>query len=688
MIFRFQDYRFDRSKYERPSQKWVCGWACEGKGCHLGPDVKGRCITTYECVPLKKGDRWFCARSKSFGGTCQSGPLSDGTCCNPIPSCQPVLSTRAKRGVLARWVSAFVFGMLLLFAAGASRPDLISPGELGSHHQTVSDSCGNCHSAYESGPVGWLRAALSLKGAQDDRKLCLSCHILGENSSTPHGISNEKLSQITEHINNHGGGSNHRDAPAPTRGAVPCAACHQEHRGKDADLTAMSSRKCQTCHSDRFVSFSRGHPEFLHYPFQRRTRLIFDHTTHMNKHFTGKAKDRAPNSCKSCHITGPGGNHMTVLPFKQTCAACHEGQILGESSTGAKGVPFISLPGLDTEGLKKAGIDVGEWPPDAEGEGLNPFMRLLLSANPGFVEIEATLKDIDLLDLSGAGAKKKSAAGRLAWAIKGLVFDLAMKGQQGLRARLEKVLSRKLTEPEFSRMSGQLPVGVVRSAQAAWFPNLAREMARREAGEKPGSDKKTTDEKKDAKEEESEELPSAEEVSVAGGWYVQDFSLLYRPSGHEDRFLRGWLELEDSGSVTRDIFSALSGPKAIGYCGKCHSIDRSGEGTLRMNWKAEVSGEDLKSFTRFAHEPHFSLLDEKGCLTCHKLNSEAKYLDGFKDTDPATFASNFQIISKAVCANCHAQGRVSENCLTCHNYHVGKVMPALTSAAMKIPTPR
>lgn len=543
----------------------------------------------------------------------------------------------------------------------------------------------------------WVRAAFSSNGAADDRELCLSCHNLGKDNSSPHGISREKISKVTARIEKRGGdstlslsgklsGALFGRGGASLSDSIPCAACHQEHRGKDADLTAMSALQCQSCHASRFTSFSKGHPDFSTFPFQQRTKLIFDHSSHLNKHFMGKAKERAPRTCRSCHTVNASGADMTVQPFEKTCAACHEGQIMGKSSSGVKGIPFLELPGLDTESLKKAKIDVGHWPQDAEAEEIIPFMRLLLSADPNYKKVAAILKDVDLLDLSGADAEKKSAAGQLAWAVKKLVFDLAANGQRALRARLEKVVSKPLSDAEFSRLSGQLPVGIVRSAQRAWFPGLDEEMARRESGKKAGSGKKRAGKKKDDEEEEkSEDLPSAEEVSVAGGWYVQDFSLFYRPSGHGDRFQRGWLELTGrSGPVMREVFSVLSGPKATGYCGKCHSIDETGEGALRINWKAKRSDERLKTFNRFKHEPHFSLLDEKGCMTCHKMNPEAKYLDGFKDFDRSKFTSNFSPISKTVCASCHTRNSVSENCLTCHNYHIGKVSPALTSAPIRI----
>lgn len=695
MIQWFQNYKFDQSKYDRPGQKWVCGWAAEGRACHVGPDGGGQCIARHECTPIKKGDRWSCARAKEFGGRCASGPMPDGTCCNPIPPCQPVKSIRARRGAVSGWSVLLVLGLLLLFIAGPAGPEFISPGSLSSQHQTVASSCGNCHSTFGGGPAGWLAAAFTSHSGAKDSRLCISCHALDENSGSPHGLSPQSLAVINKRIvQKRKAGPDSIDMlladSLGLRGehgpdsTVACAACHQEHQGRNADLTDMNAQRCQSCHAARFAGFGAGHPEFSSFPYNRRTRLLFDHASHLSKHFTGEAKDRAPRSCKSCHLPDPAGTYMKTMGFEKTCAACHEGQILGAGSAGAKGIPFITLPGLDAEGLKKARLDVGHWPKDAEGEGLTPFLRLLLSADPEFKKAEETLDDADLLDLEKAEKDVRAAAGRLAWAIKGLVYEVAAGGQKALKARLEKALARPLGAAELSRLSAQFPVGVMRGVMAAWFPELAAEIERHKDGEPPGKEKEG-----DEKEPEEEELPSPEEVSVAGGWYEQDFTLYYRPSGHEDRFMRGWLDLAGGGAASdgarEDIFKALSAKKAPGYCVKCHSIDQAGEKALRINWRAKGPASNVRGFTRYRHTPHFSLLDEKGCLTCHRLDPGAKYLDGFNDYNPGSYASNFQPVQKAVCAACHTKNGASDKCLTCHNYHIGEVRPALVSAPMHMP---
>ena len=60
----------NRKLYDRPQDEWVCGRAEEGCPCVFGPDAKGQCRATSQCLPAKKGDRWFCTRAISLGAAC------------------------------------------------------------------------------------------------------------------------------------------------------------------------------------------------------------------------------------------------------------------------------------------------------------------------------------------------------------------------------------------------------------------------------------------------------------------------------------------------------------------------------------------------------------------------------------------------------------------------------------------
>jgi hypothetical protein len=89
-----------------------------------------------------------------------------------------------------------------------------------------------------------------------------------------------------------------------------------------------------------------------------------------------------------------------------------------------------------------------------------------------------------------------------------------------------------------------------------------------------------------------------------------------------------------------------------------------------------------RTTTRFKHGPHFSLIGDQGCLTCHTLDTASPtdaYANSFgTNRNAAVFHSNFLPIAKATCTQCHTESRAGESCQTCHRYHVGEFTPTLT----------
>ena len=175
---------------------------------------------------------------------------------------------------------------------------------------------------------------------------------------------------------------------------------------------------------------------------------------------------------------------------------------------------------------------------------------------------------------------------------------------------------------------------------------------------------------------------------ATGGWYRQDetLTLHYRPGGHADGFLRAWL----GGTAGRPepsaqkIFAQLSDSNAPGACLKCHSVDQTATTTL-VNWRTSRPEVGARSFTRFQHSAHFSLMGDQGCMTCHTFAVGADYAGSFgANRDPAIFRSNFAPMSMASCTNCHQPARSGESCQQCHNYHTGE-MQILRAQAAALP---
>ena len=757
---RLQKFDYRRSAYVRPNQKWVCGWAVEGRPCHAGPDAKGRCETTFECMPIKAGgDRWQCSRSELAGGKCDGGPLPDGTCRRPVPRCRPMRGIAARRRLTTGWFLALTAGLLLFFLGGSTGPAFIEPGPL-TFQQAEVKTCAGCHTAFDKGMSSWPHAAFAEANELRDSNRCLACHVLGKFALEPHGISRKRLAAFTEGAARPSDGATPPVTLAISRatlgsredGSLPCMTCHQEHRGQDFDLTIMSNQRCMTCHRAAFDSLSRGHPEFSGFPYARRTGIVFDHTSHIGKHFKEEAvKDAAPNECKDCHMPDVTGRAMLVKGFQTTCAACHAGQIEGEGRATAKGLAVFNVPGLDVASLAEKGVAIGDWPEFPDGE-ITAFMDFLLAREEGYADVRESLADLDLLDLSEASDAEIAAVERFAWSVKGFYFDLATRGIAALKERFEATLGRELATGEVARLAGLLPADAIQASQHAWFPGLLTEVPRHRNGEavpmpapaaEAEGDNTAADQKEqsgadqdndsilddeddakrdtpgeetddngilsdededdsilgdDADDDEAEDkngdgqdaggsalVASGEDWSAAGGWYRDDYTLRYRPTAHEDAFLNAWIDAAgqsaaaDNAPSADKIFNGLMASDSPGLCAKCHSVDADTGGGLTVNWQGARSVPGDHKFTKFSHTAHFSLLDRQGCLTCHTLNSEAKYLTGFEDRDPTTFASNFRPIERQVCTRCHTKAKAGESCLLCHDYHIGNFAPAIAA---------
>ena len=678
-----QAFEFFKSRYETPTQRWLCGWAA-GKACGIGPDQKGRCRATYECSPSRDGDRWGCTRVRTAGGDCEGGPLPDGTCSRPIPPCQPVLSIRAKRGRVALWATGLTFALMLALLGGPldQSDGYLRPGSLASQHAALT--CASCHIAAAVGThgMGWMSFAFASERGVDSQ-LCLKCHrSLGSYALNDHGSAPGLLVESSQHVEpmvatgflaamGLGGPSNER-------GEVACATCHREHQADSTELVDRDDMRCQSCHSSQFASFTAGHPEFAAYPQKRRTRIAFDHSSHLG-HFI--EKDEA-FECVGCHELDPTGHDVTVGRFESSCARCHAEAI----EENAASISFLTIPVIHVEALRDRGFSIGRWPADAYGEEeyegeWTPFMRLLIAGDqtyPNLQEDLGVLSDLDLYDLTEATDEELQAVVRMARSVKALLKDLTGQGHGAVKERLERVLERPIGHQTLAALTSRLPTDLVHAAQKKWMPDLMDKDASKE-------DVPITDVPSPATTADE----SAGARTSAGGWYreeIEDLSFRYRPAGHEDTFLRAWLDLagELGGGIAAadEIFEVLSGRRLGGTCTKCHSVDRDPEGEpsddpgssggeiRRVNWQGTHRGSGERAFTDFVHEPHLV----KACQHCHVPSGDYEkngFRKSFERTDPTGFVPNYAAMTISTCAECHTEGKTQAGCLTCHNYHVG-----------------
>src|SRR5579871_1663116 len=802
-----QKFGFKESSYERPQDEWICGRLSEGKPCELGPDLNGRCCVATVCQPRLEADRWQCRRSSDAGGPCRTGPLPDGRCCMPLERCVPRRSLRAtrKRGTLA--AIALAVGITAFFLGGEGGRHFMMPGKLSSHHAGLTD-CSTCHSGAQPGRVDLLHRLFTAVEPRQNSSLCVTCHVMGAEPFTPHTHAVEDLKQRSEKLriasSNWPAESLSQRITFPgsarSRGAdieIQCATCHKEHQGVFANLKAVSNQRCQTCHVSRFGAFADSHPQFVQFPYRRRPRIIFDHQSHMAKHFPEATKDAvvgqaAPDGCADCHRLGVRQRLMVVKPFATMCAGCHNGDLTGATQvSGPKGIDVLAIPGLDLATLRSHGLDVGAWPEKSEAV-LTPFMRLLLEANGQ--SVASGVKGLDLLDLSKASDQDLAKVVTLAWSVKRLFNWLETTNLPAAKLPANPRSGRQIDHLQTALLTGGLSYDVIASGNREWFmDHLQDDLRRHDRGEptsgfKPaaaaatdsrtsspptrdtgsaagttkgaqtdilapsraagadksdilGSDKSDilvlgksddilapnkdsdilSDNKKDdilAPKKQDDILggdkstidndalskvvgDSASKKSVppaqgdagklavatpapfdpevwaqSGGWYRQDFTIRYRPTGHADQFLQTWLDFAGraygagSRSALAPVFATLASKDAIGRCTKCHSVDDQAEAKI-VNWDAFDPNAIKNRFANYSHKPHIELVGAKTCAKCHELKtSENQFLKTYEGGDPLNYTPNFKFLDKAMCASCHSEQAAWQNCTLCHGYHV------------------
>ncbi len=614
----------------------------------------------------------------------------------PRATIQRRLGTSWRLAALCALAAALVLFM--------NRPMLL-PGPLLSNHAAFENDCGQCHAGVEEPSLAWVRdlAGAALFGVTRDlanTARCMACHDFGPDALGPHGTG-PPTALLDGDESRRAWSETHRaslktrlagvvlpgnygmSGTGAARGPISCVVCHREHEGRDFIATAMTDARCQVCHTEAFTGFAE-HPPFTDYPHHPVSRVAFNHGTHFSRHFAAAAKEGAtpPATCGSCH-TGD----MAIDGFS-ACASCHEAEFT-RPVAGSPDLEFLAPPGLDLEALADA--DIGDWPVDAEAEP-SAFLRLMLEAG-GYLDAAdlKTVGETDLLDLADAGEEEKQAAARLAWAFKKLTRDLVRKGPSVFVEAAQPSSGGGVSAS--ADLAGSLPFEVVRHAAEQWFPELAGELERHQQGEAVETGAIELDLG------EAEGVEDMEEWLRYGGWRFYELALRYRPTGHADRFLRGWLTLSTAPTDTgAELFSALTDEEApAAGCVKCHvtQVDGApaGSGTepaVRLNWfaratrhvpparaagppgsgigtaRATAAGTEpdpLRHLRTFSHRSHRQAVVQDGCVSCHRV-AQAK--------EPGRSAAGFAPVSPADCATCHREKTGLAACLTCHRYHFEK----------------
>lgn len=629
------------------------------------------------------------------------GPRPDGSCSRVFAGCKPTRSVMGKRRLLVTTVFGLAIGGLLLAASTDGWHSFFSPGPLTSHHHTISD-CADCHTAAEANMGLWVEKAVDVASRHDQNAGCQKCHAdqLGPNPLLAHGLSETRLASLQQIASTRAsdGAANssvawdalvRQGTPAPDQ-THDCATCHTEHRGSDFDIKQLSDRQCQSCHQSTFHSFNDGHPEFSGYPYTKKSHLYFDHVTHLQKHFVESARDGDLDrnwECRDCHQPDLVGRSMVLRSYEETCAACHDRQI---RNAGNPGIEFFALPAID-----KASLDqnhaIGDWPDvfpvhvQARGS-LSPLMILLLSTEQGLPESMERMARLDLSDLSSVSDADRQDVVNFVWLFKQSLGQIISEGRLAFRDRLAIALD---TDSVPADVAGQFYDQLV-SAQKRWLPRLEEELQSHQDDPVRALDPMESD-------DESRLVSDREShLAIDAGWYLQgmDLSVRYRPSQHADAWLRVWIdsvlalpqrpESRISRSLTNSVFQhalpEIGSFVSTGRCLKCHtSVGDAAQGQL-VRWQSRDESSLSGKMTWFDHQPHLTGVAGE-CQACHPLGTASEDRDGLyrksfvdsawmPNTDPNQFVSDFADLSIASCAECHADAKVSNRCVTCHPYHV------------------
>jgi hypothetical protein len=407
-----------------------------------------------------------------------------------LERCVPRPSLRRKRKRITIAAMAFIVGVLAVVMGGKEGRHFMTPGKLSSHHAGLTN-CSTCHAGARSGHVDLLHRLVTAVEPRQNSNLCVTCHVMGGEPFAPHTHPVEDLKRLTETLR-----SASRDWPPEslmqriafstvTRSRaedaeIQCATCHQEHQGVFGNLKAVSNQRCQTCHVARFGSFAVSHPQFVKFPYRRRPRIIFDHRSHMTKHFR-EAEQVAPDSCGDCHQPGVRRRYMVVKSFGTMCSGCHTGDITGATQvSGPKGIDVIAVPGLDLATLSERGVDIGGWPKDSEAV-LTPFMRLLLESNGE--SVVSDVAGLDLLDLRRASDKDLARVAALAWAVKRLFNLLEAHNPSAAGVLVGDKSDNQGGRPQMASLTGGMSHDVIAAGNREWFPDLQDDLQRYDRGE-------------------------------------------------------------------------------------------------------------------------------------------------------------------------------------------------------------
>ncbi|MGV3484167.1 MAG: cytochrome c3 family protein [Planctomycetaceae bacterium] len=598
--------------------------------------------------------------------------------------------------------------------------EFYKPGALSTPHAQIlaarlaTDACAACHPQAGASPLQWILSGHeSVSALQSDR--CMDCHhtrLPRQYARTAHNLSPaqlQRLSHAAQQVTRVGLGPDLSRPPFPVED-VACAACHREHAGADAKLTALSDAQCQTCHSNRYTSFASDHPSWGDWPYSRKETLSFDHQSHSQRHFSSKRDaDGSTTSfdCMRCHTATESGDFSRISSYATACGTCHDPSL--EQQTSERLDLFV-VPSL----IEPDPSVVDAWPAAATGfyDGqIGPLSRLLLAKQS---EHQAAMKllpgEADFTRIQPGDRAQHQAAQTIAVAVRGWIGAMATQGPIPATANVQvehpalrgilRGLPPQLVSDTFQRWFGGSPP-LVSHPMGDHARNPVRPAALRrlsdpdqllsDDGNDPLLDGLATEDPlleamgRDPLDDQPPRpkrgpgLPEHDPLTMQpdGGWYVDDsrMAISYRGHGHADPVIRAAIELAVGLPAESSIRKDLLVSTPVAACIRCHpGADTMGA----IAWRPAANDGDVEDqFTAFSHKPHMNLPVMTDCKHCHAISGEvAAASDSMAMTSVSLMQRSsfdpphdFLPITREACASCHTQAAAGDACIQCHRYH-------------------
>ena len=396
----------------------------------------------------------------------------------------------------------------------------------------------------------------------------------------------------------------------PRENETPCAACHLEHRGRGANLRSTATdRQCTACHA---VPGFGGHPEFdfAAEAIADDAGLLFQHVSHVEYVLDESELTSPEETCLSCHEPDLEGRGFLPIRFDPACSTCHLTGDIESAELPVQPAGTSLLRTGDGPSVLRLGVETIE----AMRRRLGPVEDRVHAVSPVDFEIDA------------GTLVKTEIAHADPWILENL-------------RRLRRVMYPSAGLADLLRTSADVPAT---DRSRLYDEALATARSYTESLHGRGDERIH-----EAALEFSRMVETLEGAIAAPATRLDDAPFRLGPANPR---------LTDGQLAELDAFAeGLTKP-----CRKCHTVSQA---TIR---RVQTDQSVLRR-ARFDHRPH---VIQRGCLDCHERIPFADHAGNRRpvsaDLDSATIQN---VPGIATCRQCHAEGLVSDRCVTCHEFH-------------------